>query len=80
VRHDRTALAVEPAVPDGGNERRLTYTVPEAAALVGISDDSYYRALRAGEVPGLKIRGRYVVPRAALHRYLNGEEGGERDA
>jgi excisionase family DNA binding protein len=52
----------------------LTYTVPEAAARVGISVDSYYRALKTGTVPGRKIRGRWVVSRMKLERFLEGDD------
>lgn len=58
----------------------LTYTVEQAAALVGVSPDSYYRELNEGErsgdpkVPGMKFRGRWVIPRAHLHRFLGVDE------
>lgn len=54
-----------------------TMTVPEAAALVGVSMNSYYRAFKAGEVPGLRIGGRIVVPRVALERFLGEQLGDE---
>lgn len=51
----------------------LTYTVPEAAALIGLCKTAFYAAVRKGEVPSLKIGRRIVIPRAALDRLLNGE-------
>jgi excisionase family DNA binding protein len=74
VQHESTA-AVHPAVPLHQPEPGcLTYTVPEAAARVGISVDSYYRALKTGTVPGRKIRGRWVVSRMKLERFLEGDD------
>lgn len=45
---------------------RLTYTVPEAAEVLGISKASAYAAVRRREIPALRIGGRIVVPKAAL--------------
>jgi excisionase family DNA binding protein len=74
VQHESTAV-IRPAVEVRQPEpSRLTYTVPEAAALAGISVDSYYRALKTGTVPGRKIRGRWVVSRVKLERFLEGDD------
>jgi excisionase family DNA binding protein len=51
---------------------RLTHTVEEAAALLGISRNSAYEAVRRGQLPVLRIGRRLVVPRAALDRILSG--------
>ena len=45
---------------------RLTYTVAEAAALLGISESHARRLIRKGEFPVIQLGGRYVVPRVAL--------------
>lgn len=50
---------------------RLAYSVPEAAALIGISASSLHRQIRAGAVPHVRIGRRIVVPRQALERWLN---------
>jgi excisionase family DNA binding protein len=42
---------------------RLTLTVEEAAALLGISRNSAYEAVRRGEIPSVRIGGRIVIPR-----------------
>ena len=54
----------------------LALTVPEAAALAGVSTRTMYRAIEAGSVPTLRLtpRGRVFVPRHALERFL--AEGG----
>lgn len=54
----------------------LALTVPEAAALAGVSTRTMYRAIEAGFVPSVRLtpRGRVFVPRRALERFL--AEGG----
>lgn len=51
---------------------RLTWTVAEAAAVLGISDDSYYAGIKRGELPHIRIHGRLVVPKVRLDEYLSG--------
>ncbi len=48
-------------------------SVREAAKLLGIAPNSCYRAVRAGEIPSLRLGGRLLVPRESLLRLL-GEE------
>jgi excisionase family DNA binding protein len=50
---------------------RLTWTVPEAARLLGISKDSAYEAARRGDLPVRVIGRRTLIPRAALLRLLD---------
>ncbi|WP_218917137.1 helix-turn-helix domain-containing protein [Clavibacter capsici] len=45
---------------------RLTVTVTEAAELLGIGRQSAYAAVRAGEIPSVKIGHRILVPTAQL--------------
>jgi excisionase family DNA binding protein len=52
-------------------QERLTLTVEEAAAVLGISRAFAYEAVRRGEVPSIKIGRRVLVPRAALERMLD---------
>lgn len=49
---------------------RLTLTVEEAAATLGISRASAYEAVRRGEIPAIRIGRRVLVPRVALDRLL----------
>jgi excisionase family DNA binding protein len=61
---------------------RLTVSVEEAGAMLGISRGSAYEAAKRGDLPGvLKIGRRLVVSRARLLAALeaSGEEG-RRDA
>ncbi|MGM0561048.1 MAG: helix-turn-helix domain-containing protein [Pseudomonadota bacterium] len=52
---------------------RQTYTVPEAAKVMGIGKTAAYEAARTGQIPTIKVGGRILVPKAALHRMLQGE-------
>ena len=49
---------------------KLTYTVTEAADLLGISRSSAYECVRRGEIPSLTLGRRVVVPRRALEALL----------
>jgi len=45
---------------------RATYTIHEAAEILGIAKSSAYRAARTGELPTIKIGRRILVARQAL--------------
>ena len=49
---------------------RRTYTVEEAAEILGISRSTAYECVKSGEIPSLKLRRRVVVPVAALEALL----------
>jgi excisionase family DNA binding protein len=53
---------------------RLTLTVEEAAATLGISRAFAYEAVRRGEIPSIRIGRRVLVPQAALARMLGDQE------
>jgi excisionase family DNA binding protein len=50
---------------------RATYTIDEAASIIGISRTSAYRAARSGEIPTIKIGRRILVGRHALADIIN---------
>jgi len=54
---------------------RATYTVPEAATLIGIDKLTLYGAIRKGQSPVavIVVGRRYLIPKAALNRLLSGE-------
>ena len=56
-------------------DNRPVLTVEEAAAYLSLSRGSAYQAIRAGEIPSIRIGRRLLVPRAALEAML-----GEREA
>ena len=53
-----------------GADERLTYSVPEAGKLLGISRNGAYAAAKAGLIPVLNVGRRKLVPKAALHQML----------
>jgi excisionase family DNA binding protein len=57
---------------------RLTWTVAEAAKLLGISRTSAYEAAHRGELPVKVIGHRMLVPRVALLRLLDDDQEAER--
>ncbi len=58
-----------------------TYTVPEAAALLSVSQEHLYRLIHAEAFPAVPMRaglerGRYVVAAADLEEFLGSARGG----
>jgi excisionase family DNA binding protein len=53
-----------------GGPELLTYEVPEAGALIGLSRNGSYDAANRGEIPTIKIGRLLKVPKAAFHRML----------
>ncbi len=51
-------------------DERQTYSVEQAARILGIGRNSAYEAIRRGEIPALRLGRRLVVPRQALERLL----------
>jgi excisionase family DNA binding protein len=76
---------VEVAVPGGasgagtGSLERLTLTVEEAAAALGISRAFAYEAVTRKEIPHIRIGRRILIPRAALQRMLGSDSGTSTD-
>jgi excisionase family DNA binding protein len=63
-------MTVHEAIPAGEQEvsvQRQTYTVEEAAKILGISRTVAYRR---GVLPTVRVAGRLLVPRRALERLL----------
>lgn len=55
---------------------RLTMTVDEAAAALGISRNLAYELVERGELPSVRLGRRLVVPKRALERLLEVEPAG----
>lgn len=47
------------------------YTVTQAARLIGTAPVTLYRAIRDGEFPALRIRGRLIVPAQAIDAMID---------
>lgn len=52
----------------------VTYTVEEAAVLLRISRNSAYGAVRAGDIPSIRLGRRLLIPRARFHAWLGAVE------
>jgi excisionase family DNA binding protein len=51
-------------------DSKMTLTVPEAAALLGISRALAYELVSRSELPALRLGRRLVIPRRALEALL----------
>ncbi|MEV6368700.1 helix-turn-helix domain-containing protein [Micromonospora musae] len=49
---------------------RAVYTVAETAHLLSLSLGSTYALVRSGEIPAIKLGGRWLIPKGRLHRWL----------
>jgi excisionase family DNA binding protein len=54
------------------DDNPLTLSVPEAGQLAGIGKNASYAAARRGEIPVIKLGGKYRVPAAKWRRMLAG--------
>jgi excisionase family DNA binding protein len=52
---------------------RVTIRVPECAKILDISRTTAYVAVRAGDIPTIKVGGRLLVPVAGLKKKLGVE-------
>ena len=52
-------------------EERMTYTVAEAAKLLGIGQRQAYEAVHVQTIPSIRIGTRILIPRRALERLLD---------
>ena len=69
VRRDREYLT-SPAPRSEPATARRTYSVNEAAAILGISRTTVYQCVRTKELPSLRFRGRIVIPAAVIDALL----------
>ena len=49
---------------------RLTYSVDEAAVLLGVSRSLAYECIQRGEIPSIRFGRRVLVPRVAIEVLL----------
>ena len=53
---------------------KRTYSIPEAARIIGIGKNRAYEMAHDGTMPGLlKVGNRYMVSRKALDAFVDGE-------
>jgi excisionase family DNA binding protein len=56
------------------DSERLTLSVKEAAARLGLSRNAAYSAVKNGQIPCIKIGKRLLVPKIQLAKLLQGNE------
>lgn len=49
---------------------KVTYSVKEAAAVIGISSGKMYELVRSDAVPNIKFGKRFVIPKARFHEWV----------
>jgi excisionase family DNA binding protein len=52
---------------------RATFSVEEAAEVLGIGRNTCYEQVKIGSIPSIRVGKRILIPRAALDRMLAGE-------
>ncbi len=50
---------------------RAVYTVTEVAELLSLSRGSAYTLVRSGDIPAVRLGGRWVIPRRRFHTWLD---------
>jgi excisionase family DNA binding protein len=55
-----------------GTDEPLTYEVAQVAVLLGLTRNAVYDGIRNGDIPAIRIGKLLRIPRAALHRMLDG--------
>jgi excisionase family DNA binding protein len=59
-------------------DKRETYSVMEAAVVLGIGRDAAYQGVKTGDIPSVRVGARILVPKLALQRLL--EQGAPANA
>ena len=49
----------------------MFYSVPEAARMIGMAPVTLYRAIRDGEFPAMRVRGRLIIPARAIDAMID---------
>lgn len=53
---------------------KVTYTVKEVAVMLGINLGGTYQLIRNGEIPAMKLGGRWIVPVHRFHTWLGTDD------
>lgn len=51
-------------------EERITFTISEAAKIIGISKSLAYRLARDGQIPTIKLGNRILIPKKKLYKFI----------
>lgn len=57
---------------------KMTYTVDEVAAIVGIGKTLTYNLIRVGKIPAINCGKRWIIPISRFQQWLDGEESGSK--
>lgn len=49
---------------------RRTYSVDEAAAVLGVSRSTLYECVKAGEIRAIRLRSRILIPSATIDKLI----------
>ena len=66
--------------PAPRNVGRMVYTVKEVAEMLHLNLGGTYALIRAGEIPAMKLGGRWAVPKHRFHAWLDGHADTQRSA
>jgi excisionase family DNA binding protein len=50
-------------------EEKVLYSIKEAAQILGLSDDTIRRMIKAGELEAQLIRGRWKIKKTSMDKY-----------
>jgi len=63
-----------PRVSAPATNRKLAYSVPEAAEVLGVHTNTVWHYVWSGEIPSRKLGRRVLIPASALEAWLDGGE------
>lgn len=68
-----TGKPTNPAIPGAVLHMtgRAVYSVREVSTMLSISLGGTYQLCRNGQIPALKLGGRWVIPKSRFHTWLN---------
>lgn len=66
----------EPPAP-GGTVSKLTYSVDEAAQVLGVSRCTLYKLIHRSDFPALKVGNRQLISREGLAEWVRRQAGGQ---
>ncbi len=51
-------------------KKKLVFTIPEVARLLGVTDPTVHDMIRAGQLKALRVRSAWRIPRVFLEEYF----------
>lgn len=50
---------------------KMTYSIKEAAEILGVSKSFMYKLVQGNEIPVIRLGKRLVIPKIRLHEFIN---------